>query len=123
MYLHHSVVFQVHQFERDLEKLRTRHKTEMDQKLKQMTADERRLLKHIKDKHDNDMKMFLSDQKAAYKAAKNQFKKVRFVFVHAHTLYFTCNYNKESLTLSLPESNFESLNVVLHVTLSLWMKP
>lgn len=66
---------QVHQFERDLEKLRTRHKTEMEQKLKQMSADERRLLKHIKDKHDNDMKIFLSDQKAAYKAAKNQFKK------------------------------------------------
>lgn len=66
----------MHQFERDQEKLRTRHKTEMEQKLKQMTADERRLLKHIKDKHDNDMKMFLSDQKAAYKAAKNQMKKV-----------------------------------------------
>lgn len=66
---------QVHQFERDLEKLRTRHKTEMEQKLKQMSADERRLLKHIKDKHDNDMKIFLSDQKAAYKAAKNQMKK------------------------------------------------
>lgn len=68
--------FQVHQFEKDLEKLRTRQKTEMEQKLKQMSADEKRLLKHIKDKHDNDMKMFLSDQKAAYKAAKNQFKKV-----------------------------------------------
>ncbi|XP_078362933.1 serine/threonine-protein kinase TAO1-like isoform X1 [Oculina patagonica] len=66
---------QVHQFERDLEKLRTRQKTEMEQKLKQMTADEKRLLKHIKDKHDNDMKMFLSDQKAAYKAAKSQLKK------------------------------------------------
>ncbi|XP_020608657.1 serine/threonine-protein kinase TAO3-like isoform X2 [Orbicella faveolata] len=66
---------QVHQFEKDLEKLRTRQKTEMEQKLKQMSADEKRLLKHIKDKHDNDMKMFLSDQKAAYKAAKNQFKK------------------------------------------------
>lgn len=48
----------------------------MEQKLKQMSADEKRLLRHIKDKHDNDMKMFLSDQKAAYKAAKNQFKKV-----------------------------------------------
>ena len=70
--------FKVHQFEKDLEKLRTRQKTEMEQKLKQMSADERRLLKHIKDKHDNDMKMFLSDQKAAYKAAKNQFKKVCF---------------------------------------------
>ena len=70
------LVYKVHQFERDLEKLRTRHKTEMEQKLKQMSADERRLLKHIKDKHDNDMKIFLSDQKAAYKAAKNQFKKV-----------------------------------------------
>lgn len=68
--------FQVHQFEKDLEKLRTRQKTEMEQKLKQMSADEKRLLRHIKDKHDNDMKMFLSDQKAAYKAAKNQFKKV-----------------------------------------------
>lgn len=66
---------QVHQFEKDLEKLRTRQKTEMEQKLKQMSADEKRLLRHIKDKHDNDMKMFLSDQKAAYKAAKNQFKK------------------------------------------------
>lgn len=66
----------MHQFEKDLEKLRTRQKTEMEQKLKQMSADEKRLLKHIKDKHDNDMKMFLSDQKAAYKAAKNQFKKV-----------------------------------------------
>ena len=69
-------LFQVHQFEKDLEKLRTRQKTEMEQKLKQMSADEKRLLKHIKDKHDNDMKLFLSDQKAAYKAAKNQFKKV-----------------------------------------------
>ena len=48
----------------------------MEQKLKQMSADEKRLLRHIKDKHDSDMKMFLSDQKAAYKAAKNQFKKV-----------------------------------------------
>ena len=66
----------MHQFEKDLEKLRTRQKTEMEQKLKQMSADEKRLLRHIKDKHDNDMKMFLSDQKAAYKAAKNQFKKV-----------------------------------------------
>lgn len=66
---------QVHQFEKDLEKLRTRQKTEMEQKLKQMSADEKRLLRHIKDKHDNDMKVFLSDQKAAYKAAKNQFKK------------------------------------------------
>ena len=66
----------MHQFEKDLEKLRTRQKTEMEQKLKQMSADEKRLLKHIKDKHDNDMKIFLSDQKAAYKAAKNQFKKV-----------------------------------------------
>ena len=66
----------MHQFEKDLEKLRTRQKTEMEQKLKQMSADEKRLLRHIKDRHDNDMKMFLSDQKAAYKAAKNQFKKV-----------------------------------------------
>lgn len=66
---------QVHQFERDLDRLRARQKTEMEQKLKQMTADEKRLLKHIKDKHDNDLKTFVSDQKAAYKAAKNQFKK------------------------------------------------
>lgn len=51
----------------------------MEQKLKQMTADEKRLLKHIKDKHDNDLKTFVSDQKAAYKAAKNQFKKVSIV--------------------------------------------
>ena len=51
----------------------------MEQKLKQMTADEKRLLKHIKDKHDNDLKTFVSDQKAAYKAAKNQFKKVSLV--------------------------------------------
>lgn len=70
------VVFQVHQFERDLEKLRARQKTEMEQKLKHMAVEEKRLLKHIRDKHDNDMKMFLSDQKAAYKAAKNQLKKV-----------------------------------------------
>ena len=70
------VIFQVHQFERDIEKLRTRQKTEMEQKLKQMGADEKRLLKHIKDKHDNDMKMFVSDQKAAFKVAKNQLKKV-----------------------------------------------
>ena len=48
----------------------------MEQKWKQMTADEKRLLKHIKDKQDSDMKAFVSDQKAAYKAAKNQFKKV-----------------------------------------------
>ena len=67
---------QVHQFERELDRLRARQKTEMEQKLKQMMADERRLLKHIKDKHDSDMKAFVSDQKAAYKAAKNQFKKV-----------------------------------------------
>ena len=44
----------------------------MEQKLKQMTADEKRLLKHIKDKHDNDLKTFVSDQKAAYKAAKKK---------------------------------------------------
>ena len=68
--------FQVHQFERELDRLKARQKTEMEQKLKQMMADEKRLLKHIKDKHDNDMKSFVSDQKAAYKAAKNQFKKV-----------------------------------------------
>lgn len=67
---------QVHQFERELDRLRARQKTEMEQKLKQMMADERRLLKHIKDKHDSDMKAFVSEQKAAYKAAKNQFKKV-----------------------------------------------
>lgn len=48
----------------------------MEQKWKQMMADEKRLLKHIKDKQDSDMKAFVSDQKAAYKAAKNQFKKV-----------------------------------------------
>lgn len=69
----------MHQFERDLDRLRARQKTEMEQKLKQMTADEKRLLKHIKDKHDNDLKTFVSDQKAAYKAAKNQFKKVSIV--------------------------------------------
>ena len=69
----------MHQFERDLDRLRARQKTEMEQKLKQMTADEKRLLKHIKDKHDNDLKTFASDQKAAYKAAKNQFKKVSIV--------------------------------------------
>lgn len=66
---------QIHQFERELERLRTRQKAEMEQKWKQMTADEKRLLKHIKDKQDSDMKAFVSDQKAAYKAAKNQFKK------------------------------------------------
>ena len=66
----------MHQFEKDVEKLRARQKTEKEQKMKQMSADEKRLLRHIKDKHDNDLKMFLSDQKAAYKAAKNQFKKV-----------------------------------------------
>lgn len=54
----------------------------MEQKLKQMTADEKRLLKHIKDKHDNDLKTFVSDQKAAYKAAKNQFKKVSIIDKH-----------------------------------------
>ena len=51
----------------------------MEQKLKQMSADEKRLQRHIKDKHDNDMKTFDSDQKAAYKAAKNQFKRVSVV--------------------------------------------
>lgn len=66
---------QVHQFERELDRLRARQKTEMEQKLRQMMADEKRLLKHIKDKQDSDMKAFVSDQKAAYKAAKNQFKK------------------------------------------------
>lgn len=66
---------QIHQFERELERLRARQKAEMEQKWKQMTADEKRLLKHIKDKQDSDMKAFVSDQKAAYKAAKNQFKK------------------------------------------------
>lgn len=66
---------QIHQFERELERLRARQKTEMEQKWKQMMADEKRLLKHIKDKQDSDMKAFVSDQKAAYKAAKNQFKK------------------------------------------------
>jgi len=70
------ISLQVHQFERELDRLRARQKTEMEQKLKQMMADEKRLLKHIKDKHDGDLKTFISDQKAAYKAAKNQFKKV-----------------------------------------------
>ena len=76
MYIIFFGLFQLHQFERELDRLKARQKTEMEQKLKQMAADEKRLLKHIKDKHDNDMKAFISDQKAAYKAAKNQFKKV-----------------------------------------------
>lgn len=76
LYFVRVILLQVHQFERELDRLRARQKTEMEQKLKQMMADERRLLKHIKDKHDSDMKAFVSEQKAAYKAAKNQFKKV-----------------------------------------------
>lgn len=95
------LVYKVHQFERDLEKLRTRHKTEMEQKLKQMSADERRLLKHIKDKHDNDMKIFLSDQKAAYKAAKNQFKKVSVLsFCWSNTLGWSILWLIETGVLS-----------------------
>ena len=84
---------QVHQFERELDRLRARQKTEMEQKLKQMMADERRLLKHIKDKQDSDMKAFASDQKAAYKAAKNQFKRV--CILNITPIYSTCTYNPD----------------------------
>ena len=97
-------LIQVHQFEKDLEKLRTRQKTEMEQKLKQMSADEKRLLKHIKDKHDNDMKMFLSDQKAAYKAAKNQFKKVR-----TPSLTFTQGVKLIDVEISSPNTKWSRL--------------
>lgn len=90
---------QVHQFEKDLEKLRARQKTEMEQKQKQMSADEKRLLRHIKDKHDNDLKMFLSDQKAAYKAAKNQFKKVCIL-----ALTFTYRVEPSDVEISSPST-------------------
>lgn len=80
---------QVHQFEKELDKLRARHKAELEQRFKQNATDERKLLKEIRDMQDSEMKAFNSRQKAEYKAAKMQFKKVSIpISIPIHQLYY-----------------------------------
>lgn len=70
----------VHQFEKDLDKLRSRHKVELDQKCKQMQSEEKKLHKKIREQQENEMKSFCSKQKEEYKDAKSSFKKVNNLY-------------------------------------------
>ena len=69
-------------YERDLERFRSRQRAEMDQRLKYEANEERKFEKSLKDKRDIEMKRFLSQQKADYRATKNLFKTVSLTCVH-----------------------------------------
>ena len=69
-------------YERDIERLRSRQRAEMDQRYKYETNEERKFEKSLRDKRDSEMKRFLGQQKADYRATKNLFKTVSlYVFV------------------------------------------
>ena len=66
-------------YERDLERLRSRQRAEGEQRVKYEANDERKFLKSVKEKQDAEMKHFLAQQKADYRATKGLFKKVKHV--------------------------------------------
>jgi thousand and one amino acid protein kinase len=61
-------------YERDIERLRSRQRAELDQRYKYETNEERKFDKSLRDKRDSEMKRFLGQQKADYRATKNLFK-------------------------------------------------
>lgn len=62
-------------YEREMEKVASKHRVELEQKTKQESHEERKFLKSMKEKHDADMKQFLSQQKADYRGTKALFRK------------------------------------------------
>ena len=70
-------------YDRDRDRLYSRHRAEGDQRLKTEASEERKFVKSLKDKQDTDMKQFLVQQKSDYRQIKNIFKKVYTL----HVLY------------------------------------
>ncbi|XP_076256599.1 serine/threonine-protein kinase Tao isoform X2 [Rhynchophorus ferrugineus] len=62
-------------FSKDLEKLQTKHQQELERKLKQTIAMEKKLIKDITSKQDNDRKAFEVHRKKEYKANKERWKR------------------------------------------------
>jgi thousand and one amino acid protein kinase len=69
-------------YERDMDRLRQSHKTEIERRHKQECSDDRKFQRSIKERQEQDMKQFVSQQKGDYRATKNLFKKV-----HTSCLY------------------------------------
>lgn len=64
----------VHQFEKDLDKIRSRHRVELEQRIKQIQTEEKKLLRQIRNQQDSDMKHFISNQKKEYGEKKKLYK-------------------------------------------------
>ncbi|XP_014666654.1 PREDICTED: serine/threonine-protein kinase TAO1-like isoform X2 [Priapulus caudatus] len=64
----------MHQFYKDLEKLQMKHQMELEKRIKQNQALEKKLHKQIMCQQDEDIKRFLQCQKREYKIKKDLFK-------------------------------------------------
>jgi len=64
----------VHQFEKDLDKIRSRHRVELEQRIKQIQTEEKKLLRQIRNQQDTEMKHFISNQKKEYGEKKKLYK-------------------------------------------------
>ncbi|XP_003385862.1 PREDICTED: serine/threonine-protein kinase TAO3-like [Amphimedon queenslandica] len=62
-------------YEKDLDRLRLNHKAEFDKRQKQESSEDRKFQRGLKERQDQDMKQFLSQQKSDYRATKALFKK------------------------------------------------
>ncbi|KAL1501772.1 hypothetical protein ABEB36_007037 [Hypothenemus hampei] len=62
-------------FSKELEKLQTRHQQELERKAKQSAASEKKLIKEITGRQDNDRKAFEAHRKKEYKANKERWKR------------------------------------------------
>lgn len=63
------------QFTKELEKLQIRHQQELERKLKQNIAAEKKLIKEISNRQDADKKMFDSQKRKEYKVNKERWKR------------------------------------------------
>ena len=72
-------------YDREIDRLRSRQRAEMDQRLKYEASEERKFEKSLRDKRDMEMKRFLGQQKADYRATKNLFKTVSIMCVCTYT--------------------------------------
>ena len=73
-------------YEREIERLRSRQRAEMEQRLKYEGSEERKFEKSLRDKRDTEMKRFLGQQKADYRATKILYKTVS-ASIQEHIVY------------------------------------
>lgn len=97
---------QMHTFDKEMEKLKSKHRQELEQKTKQGMGDEKKLIKVIKEQQDDEMRQVSSKVKIDYRKAKQQLKQDG----QSHRASITSSQLKEKYTYHQKEEELKKSN-------------